>query len=411
TLNIRVTESGGTTHTEEFTFEVTDVNEGQITQGESFTINEDGFVIGNLLANDIDIDGDRLRIESYDQPENGTVTVAPDGNFVFQPNENFSGEDSFTYTMTDGNGESSIQTVELNVQAVADAANLEVENAGGNEDAPIDLNISTSLVDADGSEDISQLRILGVPENAQLTAGVDNGDGSWTLEPSDLAGLQIELSGLGNEDFDLQVEVTTIDGDSTEVRSETIEVSLQKDTLETLLSGAAGQVEGTVVDQSGSEFAFADSGVETGQTFSDDNFDFDAAFNQISDLSQDAADFNSPEVWNQAGFGDLDNDQDATSSSDQSAATANEQELTSLELNTLETLERGDLSIGELVEFDQQDLNDLPIELDGLDDLDGEIDTAGLTTASLLMMFTTREDSRKKLKEIEKRQNEDNDSE
>ena len=70
---------------------------------------------------------------------------------------------------------------------VADAPSLTVRRASGNEDTAIALTISSALTDTDGSETLS-IKISGVPAGATLQPGTDNGDGSWTLTPAQLAG-------------------------------------------------------------------------------------------------------------------------------------------------------------------------------------------------------------------------------
>lgn len=59
---------------------------------------------GNVLHNDSDPDGDELTVLTNTHPANGTVTMHPNGNFTYTPNHGFIGEDSFRYTVIDGNG-------------------------------------------------------------------------------------------------------------------------------------------------------------------------------------------------------------------------------------------------------------------------------------------------------------------
>ncbi len=93
----------------------------------------------------------------------------------------------------------------VTINAVADAPNLTVANASGDEDTAISLTISSSLVDTDGSE--SLLIILSdVPAGASLTAGTDQGGGVWHLAPAQLAGLQ--LIPPPNSDVDFTMTVT-----------------------------------------------------------------------------------------------------------------------------------------------------------------------------------------------------------
>ena len=53
-------------------------------------------------------------------PANGTVTVGTDGSFSLPPNANYNGPDSFTYTITDADGDISTATATINVAPVND---------------------------------------------------------------------------------------------------------------------------------------------------------------------------------------------------------------------------------------------------------------------------------------------------
>ncbi|MEM9136170.1 MAG: DUF4347 domain-containing protein, partial [Cyanobacteria bacterium P01_F01_bin.42] len=60
---------------------------------------------GGVLANDSDSDGgDTLTAAIATEPSNGTVTLNDNGSFTYTPDAGFSGSDSFTYTVSDGNG-------------------------------------------------------------------------------------------------------------------------------------------------------------------------------------------------------------------------------------------------------------------------------------------------------------------
>ena len=60
----------------------------------------------------------------------------------------------------------------------ADLPTLEVSNASGSEDSAIALDIDAGLTD---SSETLTVTISGVPDGATLSAGTDNGDGTWTL--------------------------------------------------------------------------------------------------------------------------------------------------------------------------------------------------------------------------------------
>lgn len=55
-----------------------------------------------LLANDYDPDGDPISAILEDAPLHGTVSVNNDGSFDYTSNPGFSGDDRFTYAITDG---------------------------------------------------------------------------------------------------------------------------------------------------------------------------------------------------------------------------------------------------------------------------------------------------------------------
>jgi hypothetical protein len=72
----------------------------------------------SLLANDI---GNTLQVTSYQNPsmQGGTVLVNPNGTYTYQPPANYSGLDTFTYTVTDPAGSTSTATVTITVLPLA----------------------------------------------------------------------------------------------------------------------------------------------------------------------------------------------------------------------------------------------------------------------------------------------------
>ena len=128
-----------------------------------------------------------------------------DGSWTLMPGElaglalipaaNASGTFTLTVSVTaseiaTGDTATSVATVPINITGVADAPVLSAEPAAGLEDTAIALIVDAGLTDTDASEVLS-VTVSGVPAGALLTAGTDNGDGSWTLTPDQLAGLQL----------------------------------------------------------------------------------------------------------------------------------------------------------------------------------------------------------------------------
>ncbi|QSJ15323.1 FG-GAP repeat protein [Nostoc sp. UHCC 0702] len=83
----------------------------------------------NILRRYTDAEGDILSFTNFTNPSNGTLTlndngtpgVTDDDYFIYTPNANYNGTDSFTFTVSDGNGGSIDGTFNLNVKPVNDA--------------------------------------------------------------------------------------------------------------------------------------------------------------------------------------------------------------------------------------------------------------------------------------------------
>jgi len=83
---------------------------------------------------------------------------------------------------------------------------------GGDPVATYPLDITASLTDTDGSESLA-VTIAGVPADATLSAGTNNGDGSWTLDPDQLAGLNRTVPGTMDTAFQLDITAQSTESD------------------------------------------------------------------------------------------------------------------------------------------------------------------------------------------------------
>ncbi len=225
-------------------------NNAAFTQSDNVETDEDTPLViaaTALIANDIDVEADQLTIVAVSAASHGEVSLGADGNITFNPDENFSGEASFQYTVSDGNGNLTTETVYVQVNAVADAPTVTISDASGNEDTAIALDIASSLTDTDGSETLS-IEISGVPEGAVLSAGTKNSDGTYTLTAAQLSGLTVTPPSNSDEDFQLTVTATsteTSNGDTAQTIA----------TLNVAVAAVADAPTVTVSDASGSEDA------------------------------------------------------------------------------------------------------------------------------------------------------------
>ncbi|WP_139309122.1 cadherin-like domain-containing protein, partial [Neptunomonas phycophila] len=125
------------------------VNDNPTTAGESATTDEDTPVTVDVLANDSDVEGDTLSVDSATAP-NGTVAINPDGTITYTPDPNFTGSDTITYTVSDGNGGTATATVAVTINAVNDNPTTAGESATTDEDTPVTVDVLANDSDVDG---------------------------------------------------------------------------------------------------------------------------------------------------------------------------------------------------------------------------------------------------------------------
>ncbi len=159
---------------------VTGLNDGPAAVDDSATTNEDTPVTVPAIANDADADGDDLTVGGVGTPAHGTAVIVA-GEVVYTPAANFAGTDSFTYTVTDGNGGTATARVAVTVTAVDDLPVAVNDVATGPEDAPIVVHVVGNDTDPDGSP----LRVASVTQPAHgvatlLTEGADAGSVRYT---------------------------------------------------------------------------------------------------------------------------------------------------------------------------------------------------------------------------------------
>ncbi|MBK9237880.1 MAG: retention module-containing protein [Rhodoferax sp.] len=153
--NVVFTPDTGYTGLASFTYTISDGNGGTDTATVSVTVGpnandapdaindiasttEDTPVTVVVRSNDTDPEGDTLTVTAVTNGANGSVTIdATSGNPVYTPNLNFVGTDTFTYTISDGNGGTDTATVSVTVGPNAnDAPDAINDIASTTEDTP-----------------------------------------------------------------------------------------------------------------------------------------------------------------------------------------------------------------------------------------------------------------------------------
>jgi hypothetical protein len=93
-------------------------NSVPVAAAAGFTVNEDSVLSGQLVATDAD--GDPLSFALTAAPTRGTLTLAASGAFVYRPQADVSGSDSFRYSISDGRGASIEGMATITVAAMND---------------------------------------------------------------------------------------------------------------------------------------------------------------------------------------------------------------------------------------------------------------------------------------------------
>lgn len=94
------------------------INTAPVAAADSFNTTVDTPLLvaaPGLLANDSDAQNDTLTAVINAAPAHGSVTINPTGGFTYSPAAGYTGPDSFTYHASDGNLDSNIASVSINV--------------------------------------------------------------------------------------------------------------------------------------------------------------------------------------------------------------------------------------------------------------------------------------------------------
>ncbi|MCR9310828.1 Ig-like domain-containing protein [Vibrio diabolicus] len=190
------------------TLNITPVNDAPVAVDNSAQLLEGGSFEVNVLGNDSDADaGDSFELTSVtvvDTPAHGSVNVTASGAIVYNPNENYFGEDSFTYTVADLAGAvSNVATVTMTVTPVNDAPMAQAQSQTLDEDNSLVITLVGS--DIDNDDDTLQYLITEQVSHGVLEQLTNN---SWRYTPE---------ANFNGSDFFL-FKVNDGDLDSTEVR-------------------------------------------------------------------------------------------------------------------------------------------------------------------------------------------------
>ncbi|GLU36410.1 retention module-containing protein [Pseudomonas sp. NBRC 100443] len=164
------------------TVTVTPVNDAPVfTSPASQSIAEDDVLHGQLGASDVDGDALSYALKNGSAPAHGSVVVNGDGSYSYTPLANYNGTDSFTVTVSDGQGGLAEQLVTVTVTPVNDAPVAASDSKTTGENSVLSDQVPAAS-DIDSPVNPSGYALVSGPGtgNGNLTF---NANGSYVFNP------------------------------------------------------------------------------------------------------------------------------------------------------------------------------------------------------------------------------------
>ena len=136
-----------------FTLNVTSVNDVPAAVADSVSAVEDQPFVGMLGTNDpLSVDGGNVfALVPASGPAHGTLVLAADGSFTHTPSPDHHGADTFTWLITDADGDVSTAVVSINVASVNDVPTAVADTIAAIEDTPFVGSVAgNDLLSGDG---------------------------------------------------------------------------------------------------------------------------------------------------------------------------------------------------------------------------------------------------------------------
>ncbi|HBN6200766.1 TPA: tandem-95 repeat protein [Vibrio parahaemolyticus] len=183
------------------------INDAPNAENDVITTEEDTAVTIDVLVNDSDVEGDVLSIQSASVPsEQGSVDIV-DGKLVFTPAENFNGEATITYIVTDGDLTDEAK-VTVTVTPVNDSPVAVDDTVSTQEDTVVTIDVLPNDSDVDG--DKLSIQSASVPE---AQGKVEIVEGKLVFTPAE------------NFNGDAEITYTVTDGQLTDEAKVTVTVN------------------------------------------------------------------------------------------------------------------------------------------------------------------------------------------
>nr|WP_321405449.1 Ig-like domain-containing protein [uncultured Carboxylicivirga sp.] len=159
---------------------VTPVNDAPTPVDDSVQTQEETPVVIYVLTNDTDLENniDSCSVTVITKPTHGSTLKIGCGRIQYTPNDNFNGDDSFTYQVTDSIGGSATAIVYITVTTVPDSPVAIADSYSTDEDVAVVMEVLLNDYDNDNNINISTLSIASEASNGSLA--INNGEITYT---------------------------------------------------------------------------------------------------------------------------------------------------------------------------------------------------------------------------------------
>ncbi|HWL35607.1 MAG TPA: Ig-like domain-containing protein [Frankiaceae bacterium] len=188
---------------------------------DAYSVDEDTQLVKDnltgVLANDSDPEGDTLSVTNLTQPANGTLTLnTADGSFTYDPDPDFHGVDTFTYTANDTHSDSSVVTVTITVDPVNDAPVGTDDTKSTDEDTSASVDVLDNDSDVDGNA-----LVVSAVDTTGTTGTVTNNGTDVTYDPNG----QFESLGTGQTATDTFTYTVSDGNGGTDTQTVTVTIT------------------------------------------------------------------------------------------------------------------------------------------------------------------------------------------
>ena len=197
TYTYTVNDGNGNSDSAKVTMIVTNVNDDPTAVDDADTVAQDSSA--NVIAvtsNDTDPENDSLTVSSVGALDNGGTAVAATGNIEYTPATGFSGIETFTYIVEDGNGGSATATVIITVTATPNTAPVAVDDTATLvQDTTVSGDVLANDTDADTGNTLT----------VNTTPVVDVANGMLVLDASGMYTYTPTAGYVGPDSFEYEV--------------------------------------------------------------------------------------------------------------------------------------------------------------------------------------------------------------